>query len=85
MSKKYLTLTKYSQNTLTKENNQDTSLSTCLDCLHTDRSIHKHTKEDFSHEQYGAFSIRAAVRPPYSKCWGTSDSNCPKKTYPAVS
>ena len=24
-----------------------------------------HTKE-----QFGAFSLRAAVRPPYGKCWG---------------
>lgn len=88
MSKKYVTLDNYSQNTLSKEDNQDWSMSKCAGGLCKVGGGQQLHKEDFkvsSEEQYGSFSLRAAVRPPYNQSWGTEDGVYPKKIYPAVS
>lgn len=88
MSRSYASLNNYSQITLTRENRQDRSMSKCMGglCAMKPDKPDKQTNEDFSHvEQYGGFSLRAAIRPPYSQCWGANEGECAKKPYPAVS
>lgn len=92
MSRSYANLNNYSQITLTRENRQDTSMSKCMGGLCAMKpNIQAHqqdnqTNEHLSNvEQYGGFSLRAAIRPPYNKCWGEGEGECSKKSYPAVS
>lgn len=93
MSRSYAKLNNYSQVTLTRENRQDTSMSKCMGGLcamkpdiQSHDQQHNQTNEHSSNvEQYGGFSLRAAIRPPYSNCWGKGGGDCSKKSYPAVS
>jgi len=86
MNRKYVTLDNYSQNTLTREDRQDITVSKCLGGVFAvGVNGNQPLQEDFnSQEQYGSFSLRAAVRPPYNQCWGSTEGTCDNKTYPGV-
>jgi len=85
MSRTYANLNNYSQITLTRENRQDISMSKCMGGLSVTKPYNQTNKDFSSVEQYGGFSLRAAIRPPYNQCWGSTDGDCAKKSYPSVS
>lgn len=53
--------------------------------LETSGGCQKEKKEEKprSKENFGVFSIRSAVRPPYGPCWGCKD-NCKQPEVPGV-
>jgi hypothetical protein len=69
----YATLEKYDY-TLKKDDDQDYTVSKCLGGVCGIGG----EKQPVKKEEFGAFSLRAAVRPPYSQCYGQSDCNPPK-------
>ena len=52
--------------------------------LETSGGCPKEKKSSTIKEEFGAFSIRAAVRPPYGPCWGCK-ANCEQPEVPGVS
>ena len=88
MSRTYASLDNYSVTTLTRENRQDRSMSKCMGglcAMKPEKQPEEQSEEQpASVEQYGGFSLRAAIRPPYNQCWGSEGGHCPKKNYPAV-
>lgn len=84
----YNTLKSYDRNTLSREDEQDYSVSKCYGniCSIKNNDIAEHDvlgNRSINKEEYSTISLRGSIHPPYSDCYGKPD--CKNKFYEGVS